>query len=62
MAWDGVERRMDVVSFNGLERRAAARARVMASVTRLPVEQVRELAHQRHREELESWEAAEYLE
>jgi hypothetical protein len=62
MAWDGVDRRMDVVSFNGLERRAAARARVLASATRLPVEQMRELAYQRHREELESWEAAEYLE
>jgi hypothetical protein len=53
---------MDIVSFNGLERRAAARARVLASVTRLPVEQVRELVHQRHREEAETWEATEYLE
>jgi hypothetical protein len=62
MAWDGVDRRLDVVSFNGLERRAAARARVLANATRLPMEEVRELAHQRHREEAETWEATEYLE
>lgn len=62
MAWDGVDRRVDAKSFNGLERRAAARAQVLASVTKLPVEQVRELARQRQQEELERWETAEYLE
>lgn len=62
MAWDGGERRTQVVSFDGLERRSAARARVLAQSTRLVDAEVRDLAHRRHREELENWEAAEYLE
>jgi len=62
MGWKGIERRLEAVSFSGLERRAEARASLLASVTRLPVEQVRELVHQRHREELQNWEAAEYQE
>lgn len=62
MAWEGADRRMDVVSFNGLERRAAARARVLASATRLVDSEVRDLAFRRHREEAEAWETAEYLE
>ena len=62
MGWDGNERRAQVVSFNGLERRAAAKAQLLAGATSLPAEQVREMVHQRRREQVESWEAAEYLE
>ncbi len=62
MAWDGLDRRTEVVSFDGLERRAAARARMLAQATRLVDTEVRDLALRRQREELERLESVEYLE
>jgi hypothetical protein len=62
MAWDGVERRVQDLSFNGLERRAAVKAQALSKATRLADVEVRDMAFRRQREQVETWEATEYLE
>ena len=62
MAWDGSERREKEGAFSGLERRAAAKAQALAKATRLADVEVRDLAFRRQRDEVERWQAVEYLE